>query len=182
MKSTALVCLFLLVFLSPAAMAGKLNKCTAAGGAVTYTDKPCAASASTQTLETRSVPPPPGSDAALNQMVDKLFAVERKACAEGDMNSCDLLYCREDPGSRQCLQTTHRASGAGWYQVSSQSAGLGKGRIGIHCTDVPLKKRRGIDIETDVSGRWTHQVGGREMEFSSLEVAAQSACQTRTQR
>lgn len=42
MKSTALVCLFLSVFLSPAAMAGKLNKCTAAGGAVTYPDKPCA--------------------------------------------------------------------------------------------------------------------------------------------
>lgn len=182
MKSTALVCLFLLVFVSPAALAGKLNKCTAAGGAVTYTDKPCAVSASTQTLETRSVPPPPGSDAALNQMVDKLFAVERKACAEGDMNSCDLLYCREDPGSRQCLQTTHRVSGAGWYQISSQSAGLGKGRIGIHCTNVPIKKRRGIDIETDVSGRWTHQVDGREMEFSSLDAAAQNACQSRTQR
>jgi hypothetical protein len=182
MKSIALVCLYLLVFLSPAAMAGKLNKCIAAGGAVTYTDKPCAASASTQTLETRSVPPAPGSDAALNQMVDKVFAVEQKACAEGDMHSCELLYCREDPGSRQCLQTTHRASGSGWYQISSQSAGLGKGRIGIHCTDVPLKQRRGIDIEADVSGRWTHKAGGREMDFSSLDAAARNACQSRSQR
>lgn len=181
MKSTTLVCLFLLAFLSPAVMAGKLNKCIGAGGAVTYTDTPCAASASTQSLETRSTTPPPGSDAALNQMVDKVFAVERKACADGDMNSCALLYCKDDPGSRQCLQTTHRASGAGWYQVSSQSAGLGKGRIGIHCTDVSIKKRRGIDIETDVSGRWTHKVGGREVEFHSLDAAARNACQTRPQ-
>jgi hypothetical protein len=61
MKSTALVGLCLSLFLSPAAMAGKLNKCIAAGGAVTYTDKPCAESASTQTLETRSATPAPGS-------------------------------------------------------------------------------------------------------------------------
>lgn len=181
MRITAIVCLFLLFFLSPAVMAGKLYKCIAAGGTVTYTDKPCAESASTQSLESRSTTPPPGSAAALNQMADKVFEVERKTCSEGDMNSCSLLYCRDDPGSKQCLQTTHRASGPGWYQVGSQSAGLGKGRVAIHCTYVPLKRRRGIDIEADVSGRWTHMVGGRKMEFSSLDTAAQNACQARPQ-
>jgi hypothetical protein len=50
MKSTVLV-------ESPAAMAGKLNKCFATGGVVTYTGRPCAASARTQTLETRSATP-----------------------------------------------------------------------------------------------------------------------------
>lgn len=88
MKSTVLVYLFLLVFLSPAVMAGKLNKCIAAGGAVTYTDKPCAESASTQTLETRSATPPPDSDAALNRMGDKVFALQRKACAEARHDFC----------------------------------------------------------------------------------------------
>ena len=176
MKLTALACLMLSISMAPSVMAGKLNKCTSASGAVSYTDKPCADAASTQVIETRIATPGHERDAALDRMVDKVFEVERLACAEGNLDSCAVLYCRDDPGSAQCLKSTHRASGTGWYQISSQSAGLGKGRVGIHCTRVPLKERRAIDIEADVSGVWSYTAGGQVTEFPSLDAAAQSAC------